>query len=159
VASIGRGFQENRPAIEKFLSAILTGKNVEFAGMVQNSSRMATETEKSEHYVLDRIHLNFCRSRVSAEFHFKVSRFISCDVIFCNQHLSVIVQPQGQNLKRVSWGLFLALVQKAPRSSEQSNKQRTFTTNIHLWNNWKHQINDRPERIENPEWGGLLFVL
>jgi len=47
VTSNGRGFQENCPADEKFLSAILTEKNVEFAGMVQQSSGMAAETEMS----------------------------------------------------------------------------------------------------------------
>jgi len=51
------------------------------------------------------------------------------------------------------------MVHEAPRSSEQGNEQRAFTVNIHLRNNLKHQNNDRPARIEGPEWGGVLFVL
>jgi len=56
-------------------------------------------------------------------------------------------------------GTIFRMVHEAPRSSEQGNEQRAFTVNIHLRNNLKHQNNDRPARIEGPEWGGVLFVL
>jgi len=90
VTSNGRGFQENCPADEKFLSAILTEKTVEFAGMVQQSSWKAAETEKSARLVLDQSHLNICRSRVSAEFHVRVSKFISSVATLCHLQLSAI---------------------------------------------------------------------